>query len=139
MRLTFILTVSSVLAMTAGLEAQEVLKFDVGQQSKKTVFAGGEARLAAYNYVLSNCTSGPRPDVRVLKSPANGDLRFDQITVPIDRAKDNRRAHCNGKDVEAVGVYYKPKEGFTGEDRITIDTDWKNGSVSRYTYVVNVR
>lgn len=142
MRSRILLASFFVVAAPTLLQAQqkaEILKFEAGGQATKSIFAGNESRIGALNSVLSDCNSGPRPDVRVIKGPANGEIRFEPLTIPIDRPKNNARAHCNGKPTDALGLYYKPKEGFTGEERITIDADWRNGNVDRFTYIVNVR
>jgi hypothetical protein len=106
---------------------------------KKDVFSGNEFRLAAMNNVNADCSSGPVPDVRVLAQPSNGELRIEQIRYVVSRAADNYRAHCNGKEVDALGLFYKSRDGFVGEDRISVDVDYKVGTVRRFFYVISVR
>jgi hypothetical protein len=106
---------------------------------RKSVFSGNEARFAAMNYVNADCSSGAIPDVRIVTQPANGELRMEQIRYVVDRAADNSRAHCNGKEVDALGLFYKSRDGFVGEDRISVDVDYRNGRGSRYLYVITVR
>jgi hypothetical protein len=36
-------------------------------------------------------------------------------------------------------VFYKPKDGFTGDDRFTIDVDFRIGKIERYSYDMRVR
>jgi hypothetical protein len=49
------------------------------------------------------------------------------------------REACNGKPVNAIAVYYKPKPDFTGIDEMGIDVDFRNGTVRRYIYTITVR
>jgi hypothetical protein len=107
---------------------------------KKNVFAGNEAQISAMNFVKADCTSGPLPDVRIVTAPSKGEIRFETIQHPVDRAKGNHRENCNGKLVDAVGVFYKAKEGSgVARDKLVLDVDFKNGTVNRYTYTVDIR
>ncbi len=125
---------------TNALLAQETYKFESGGQCRKlSNFSGVETRFATYNYVESNCSSGPIPDVRLVRKPTSGDIRFEPVTIPLARDKSDHRAHCNGMDVNGMGGFYKSKEGFVGEDRFVVDVDYKRGTVRRFSYVVNVR
>lgn len=105
----------------------------------RDVFTGNEARIAYPNWVNADCTSGPLADLRISTAPQNGELRMEEITVPIDRPKNNSRFDCNGKPVKAVGVFYKSKAGYTGSDNVVIDVDFKTGVVSRFNYKITVR
>jgi hypothetical protein len=106
---------------------------------QREVFTGNEARIAAPNWVNTDCSSGAVPDLRIATPPANGELRQEEITMPIDRPKDNNRAICNGKPVKAMGVFYKSKAGYTGADNVVIDIDFKTGVVRRFNYKITVR
>jgi hypothetical protein len=106
---------------------------------KKDVFSGSEFRVAAMNYVNADCSSGPIPDVRIVAQPGNGELRTEQIRYIVDRGKDDSRNHCNGKEVDALGLFYKSRDGFTGQDQIAVDVDYRNGRVQRFLYVIAVR
>jgi hypothetical protein len=105
----------------------------------RDVFSGNEVRLAAMNWVNADCTSGPAPDLRIVTAPQNGELRQEEITMPIDRRKGDSRFECNGKPVTAVAVHYKPKAEFTGKDNVVIDVDYKTGAVKRFNYNIGVR
>ena len=51
-----------------------------------------------------------------VEKPANGDLRIETIRYIVNRTRDNAFAHCNGKEVDAMGLFYKSNEKFTGRD-----------------------
>jgi len=139
MRAKIILASLCVVAAPAWAQGQQILHFDSSPQTRASTFSGNETRVAALNYVLSDCSSGPRPDIKILRSPANGDLRFVPITIPLARRATDPLAKCNGKIVNALGVFYKSKEGFTGDDAFLIDADYKLGQVYRHSYIVSVR
>jgi hypothetical protein len=106
---------------------------------RKSVFSGTEIRIAAMNNTLSNCSSGPIPDVRVLTKPENGELRMEEIRHVLDRPAKNARAHCNGKLVDANAIFYRSRPDFTGRDSTLLEVDFKNGSVRQFFYDITVR
>ncbi len=117
----------------------EVVKFeDRDVQWKTSVFSGNESRLGVLGGVQADC-SVLLPDIRISKQPAKGEVRLDQTRAVISLTKDNNLATCNGRDVGAVGVFYKSKDDFTGEDRLILDVDYKVGIVRQLTFVINVR
>ena len=105
----------------------------------KSTFSGSESRIAAMNYVNTDCTGGPLPEVRIVSKPSSGELRMEPIKHAVNRDKKNARAQCNGKIVDAMAVFYKSKEQYVGADKVVLDVDFKHGSVSRYTYTIDVR
>lgn len=106
---------------------------------RKSVFSGTEIRIAAMNNTRADCSSGPVPDVRVLTKPENGDLRMEEIRHVVDRPAKNARAHCNGKQVDANGIFYRSRLEFTGRDSVLLEVDFKNGSVRQFFYDITVR
>jgi hypothetical protein len=108
-------------------------------QGKRDVFSGNEVRIAHMNNVNADCSSGSVPDVRVITKPANGDIRLEPLRTVIDRRGEDRRMHCNGKEVEGLGLFYKSRDGFVGQDKVTVDVDYKNGTVKRFVYSIAVR
>jgi hypothetical protein len=109
------------------------------QNFKRQVFSGNEVRIASPNNVRPDCTTGEIADIRVVNAPSNGDLRLDTIKMPVNRGANNSRGYCNGKEIEARAVFYKPKDGFAGEDHFTIDVDFKTGKIERFSYDMRVR
>jgi hypothetical protein len=105
---------------------------------RKSVFAGNEAQISAMHWVKMDCTSGQLPDVRIVTSPSKGEIRLEPVQHAVARQKDNDRAHCNGKLVDAVGVFYKANQDI-GSDRVVLDVDFKTGVVHRYSISINVR
>jgi hypothetical protein len=109
------------------------------QTTTASVFSGNETRVLAPNWVNTDCTSGLRPDVRIVSPPSNGSIRLEDMQIAVSRNSNNSRAHCNGKQVDAVGVFYKSTENFVGTDKVVIEADFKTGVVHRYTAVIDVR
>jgi hypothetical protein len=129
------LAMLALIAMTAPAVAAQQTK----PVSKKSMFAGSESRLAAYHIVWTDCSAGPLPDYRMVTKPTKGNVRLEPVTIPIDRAADSGRAHCNGKPTSALGLFYRAPDGFVGVEKLTIDVDWRDGNIDRYIYEITVR
>ena len=106
---------------------------------KLSVFTGNEARIARFYTALADCSSGPRPDTRVVKPPAHGTVHAEGAQVPADERAGSPREHCSGKLMDGTRITYKSNDGFVGEDTITIDVDYKTGHVHRFNWVIEVR
>ena len=106
---------------------------------RRSVFSGNEVRLGVLWAVEANCDGTPLPDVRVVKQPSNGELSFREIRSVVELKKDSPRAHCNGKPVNGVGVFYKSGEDFSGTERMQIEVDYKIGLIRRFSLIVSVR
>jgi hypothetical protein len=119
--------------------AQSKPKRRVEEVREKEAFSGSESRIAAMNFVNADCSPGPLPEVRIVTPPSSGDVRMEPIKLAVSRDKSNARAHCNGKIVDAVAVFYKSKSDFAGADKVVLDVDFKAGTVKRYIYAINIR
>jgi hypothetical protein len=107
-------------------------------EHQKSTLSGSESRIAAMHSVNPDCSSGSLPKVRIVTKPASGELRVEPIKITVNREATNHRAHCNGKTVDAVAVFYKSKEQYVGADKVVLDVDFKHGGINRYTYAVDV-
>jgi len=105
----------------------------------REVLSDSETRIAAINWVNSDCSSGGVPTLRFVTKSQNGTTRTEETTIPIDRPARDTRSSCNGKPVQALAIFYKPNAGYTGADNIVVDVDFHMGSVRRLTYKITVR
>jgi hypothetical protein len=145
-RLVVAIALTAPLAMVSAAWSQQTKaaskKIDVAPQKenfRKSVFSGNEIRIAQLNNVLADCSSGPVPDVRVLTKPENGELRMEEIRYIVDRPPTNNRHVCNGKEVNANGVFYRSRPEFTGRDSALLEVDFKNGSIRQFFFDITVR
>jgi hypothetical protein len=109
------------------------------ERHARATLNGVDSRIAAMNFVNMDCSSGPLPEVRIVTAPGSGELRLEPIKYAVSRDKKNSRFHCNGKTVDAVGVFYKSKENFVGLDKLVLDVDFKAGTVKRFVYMIDIR
>jgi hypothetical protein len=130
-------------AMVAGAahegRSQQAKASDTQPLIKVSVFSGNEVRIGRLYTVLADCSSGPRPDTRVVTPPANGTVRVEAAQLPADVSAGSLRAHCSGKLIDGTRVTYKSNDGFIGEDKVTIDVDYKTGTVRRLNWTIDVR
>jgi hypothetical protein len=69
-----------------------------------SVFTGNETRILVPNSVNADCTSGPRPELRISTPPVSGTIRLEPIAYVISRPAGDSRAHCNGRRKRALWV-----------------------------------
>ena len=112
---------------------------DTQAPMKLSVFTGNEARIGRFYTALADCSSGPRPDTRVVKPPVHGTVRAEEAQLPADERAGSPRERCSGKLMDGTRFTYKSNDGFVGEDTITIDVDYKTGHVRRFNWVIEVR
>ena len=135
-RYTYLINIEEPKAATAEIEIPKSLQ---EIHLERSVLTKNETRVAAFNYVNADCSSGPLPDVRIITAPKNGSYRLEETSIPIDRSPANHRATCNGKPVDALAVYYRSNDAFTGVDEMVVDADFHDGNVRRYIYAIAVQ
>ena len=124
-------------AVAGSLAAIQVGRAD--ELRAASAFTASQSRNMEPNLVNLDCSSGPRPEVRISTPPMNGTVRLEPITHIVHRAPGDAHAHCNGRRVDAVAVLYQSKEGYVGLDKTVIEADYHLGSVSQFTILIDVR
>src|SRR5215207_4529331 len=60
-----------------------------------------------------------RVSIKILEEPTNGKLTVEPKTMEVRAGPERdipQQAHCVGKIVEGVAIYYQSKPGFVGQD-----------------------
>src|SRR5262245_20484655 len=99
--------------------------------AKRSLFGDTESRVAELGWISPDCTTST-PDIRVVKAPSHGELRFEEGKAPVSADQTALQKQCHGKPVDTLRVYYKAETDYTGGDAFTIDVDTKLGFVKRY-------
>ena len=82
-----------------------------------SVSPNGEVRIAVHSIYGDDCKGTQKAKIRLTRAPANGTIA---LRHSLERA--NRPAErCHGRDVPGIGVFYKPKPGFSGKDRVVYE------------------
>lgn len=106
--------------------------------AKRSLFSGSKSRVAELGWLSPDCTAST-PDVRLVKAPSHGELRFEEAKVTVSADKTALQKQCHGKSVDALRVYYKANSDYSGGDAFTIDVDTKLGFVKRYAFTMTIR
>jgi hypothetical protein len=122
-----------------GVKSRTAPKKRLEEFHEREAFSGSEFRIAALGHVRTDCSGGALPEVRVVTPPGSGDIRQEPVKVPVSHQKSHPRAHCNGKIVDTVAVFYKSKSDFAGADKVVLDVDFKVGVIKRFVYAINIR
>lgn len=105
---------------------------------KRSLLSGGESHFQNFYGLYSNCTT-TQTDVRIVKPPSKGEIRFEEVKMVLAYKTDPVRRICHGKAIDAIRMYYKAKDDAAGRDTFLIDVDTKLGAVQRYAYTVDIR
>src|SRR5262245_7710254 len=73
-----------------------------------------------FTAISEDCTSGPLPEVRLLKPPAHGNVTMLQGSVKATKK-------CAGNDFPAWVTLYRSTKDFIGQDNFTLEA--KSGSL----------
>lgn len=104
----------------------------------RSLFSGNESALGNFGWLRSGCVV-PLPDVRIVKPPSKGAIRFEHVTDVVVANTTELQKQCNGKQVDAIRLLYKAPDDFAGKDTFVLDVDTKLGFVKRYTFTMDVR
>jgi hypothetical protein len=106
--------------------------------AKRSLFSGSESRVAELGWLRPDCTTST-PDIRVVKEPSHGELRFEEGKAVVSGDQSALQKQCHGKPVDALRIYYKAGADYAGADAFTVDVDTKLGFVRRYVFTMDVR
>lgn len=104
----------------------------------RSLFSGSESRLYDFGWLKPDCST-EFADVRIVRPPENGDIRFEEATSVVTAEKTAVQKLCHGKSANVVRMFYKSKSNFTGRDHFVLDVDSKLGFLRRYAFTVDVR
>jgi hypothetical protein len=111
---------------------------DAPVTAKRSLFSGSESRVAELGWLSPDCITST-PEIRVVKTPSHGELRFEEAKTVVSADQTALQKQCHGKSIDALRVYYKASADYTGEDAFTIDVDTKLGFVKRYAFTMDIR
>ena len=98
------------LACMSSVDAETVY-----QENSKTVVANERSFIGNYVAWRTNCTSKPLK-IEIIDAPVNGHLLQEVGLVPIEGVVTGSLDGCLGREVEGIKLYYKPADGFRGND-----------------------
>lgn len=93
-----------------------------------------DTQIGIYLNVLSDCSSGPLPTIRLASPPAAG-----KVVVKTGKVKATNYKACLALEVPAYVAFYKSPPTFLGEDVLTIEVKYAGGrtEIQKITVIVN--
>jgi hypothetical protein len=114
--------------MTAVSAQEAVVQKDIKGKSGQVI------RIAVFANVLTDCTGGPLPTVRLVTPPAHG-------TVIVKKAKLNATnvKQCLALEVPALVAFYKSASDFAGTDTAVLEIKLAQGAgrLQRYSITIS--
>lgn len=96
-------------------------------QLARTVARDRESILAVHVNLNPDCTQGAPVGIVMMQPPANGAIRVAREIGPLDRSLLDQGTSvgnivpCVGARLRHVVVRYRPRRGFSGEDRVVYE------------------
>lgn len=135
------MVLAAALALPGAAASAKSRKAEIGPEPveiKRSLFSGSESHLHNFGGLYSDCTA-PTTDVRIVKPPSKGEIRFEEARMVLAYKTDAVRRLCHGKSVDGVRMYYKANDNSAGRDTFLLDVDTKLGLVRRYKFIVDIR
>jgi hypothetical protein len=123
------------LAVVAGWAGTATAQEAPAQLIERTVKAlpNKDTQIGLYVNVLSDCTSGPLPTIRLASPPAAG-----KVVVKTAKAKATNYKACLALEVPAYVAFYKSPPDFLGKDVLTIEVKYAGGRTEIQKITVDV-
>ncbi|AWN35569.1 4-aminobutyrate aminotransferase [Methylobacterium radiodurans] len=102
-------------------------------QKTETVASGKTGRLLVTPNLKKDCAEGPMPEFRFSAYPKNG-----AVIVKAGKQKTPASFRCPNKEAGVMGVFYQPKDGFTGSDELTFEVKSADGEVQTRVFKITV-
>jgi hypothetical protein len=105
----------------------------------RNTLPGRSQKLDHFTTLNADCTTHGSTVVRVAEPPANGRIVISSGLDYPSYSRENQRYECNKRRVPGVAAVYVPNAGFSGNDRVVIETIFGGGTRRNTTYTVVVR
>jgi hypothetical protein len=101
---------------------------------------GGRKSIFAHYYSLKlDCSLSGWQEVKLSKSPENGEAKLREEMTVINYSAPNPRVKCNGRSTKSMALEYVPTKGYTGSDSIEVELINESGQQIKYTYNITVK
>lgn len=99
----------------------------------ETVASGKTVRIAIVPNLKKDCSAGPMPEFKVSGAPKNGSL-----ITKVGKQKTPASYRCPNKETAVQGLFYQPKDGYTGSDEVTFEIKNSDGQVQTQNIKITV-
>ncbi len=105
-------------------------------QMRKNVRATGETAILPHSSFRGECETRA-PEIKILDNPANGTVAIKSGPRKFPAGGKGNMAKCDGKTGVAAAVFYTPKSGFQGFDKVRYEVTFASGN--KNVYIVQLR
>jgi hypothetical protein len=95
--------------------------------------SGKDLRIGVFANIRPDCTSGPLPTIRLVRSPENG-----KITVRKARVNATNVKQCLSLTIPALVVFYRASSDFQGSDSAVLEIKSSEGKTVEQHYTIQV-
>jgi hypothetical protein len=106
--------------------------------SQRFAIGGQKSTFGRFYFLNLDCTP-MRQNVKISKSPVNGEARLQETTTIASFSAGNARARCNGKSTKATALEYTPTKGYMGKDSIEVEQINEEGQRNTYSFDITVK
>lgn len=100
--------------------------------------AGQTTKIAGNSRLDAACRGVDPPEVKVIEPPDHGTVEIRR-TVNTITNPGGGSTRCLGVVAEGLGLFYTPRQGFTGVDRLRYTARYPNLPLRQYTVTIGVR
>jgi hypothetical protein len=106
---------------------------------QRDAIGGRKSVFANYYSLKRDCSPTEWRQVKITKSPENGDARLVDMNTLAHYIAPNPRVKCNGKSVKSTALEYTPAKGYSGGDAIEVEAINVFGQRSVFVYSITVK
>ena len=101
--------------------------------------SGAPIQLAHWGNLNPDCTTIGPVVLQVVQRPEHGEVAIRERSGFTFFTKDNPRVVCNSRATPGIDATYVSSPGFVGQDSVTLDIIFTEGTLRRETFAINVR
>lgn len=106
---------------------------------QRDAIGGKKSIFANYYSIKLDCSPTEWRQVKITKSPENGEARLVDMNTLAYYIAPNPRVKCNGKSVKSTALEYTPAKGYSGGDAIEVEAINVFGQRSVFVYSITVK
>jgi len=106
---------------------------------QRDAIGGKKSIFANYYSIKLDCSPTEWRQVKITKSPENGEARLVDMNTLAYYIAPNPRVKCNGNSVKSTALEYTPANGYSGGDAIEVEAINVFGQRSVFVYSITVK
>ncbi|MDP4593611.1 MAG: hypothetical protein NWT00_03470 [Beijerinckiaceae bacterium] len=104
---------------------------------RKSLKKDTEVRLIPHSSFRGECET-KKAEIKILNEPENGTAKVKSGPRKFPKGGKGRMAKCDGKTGVASAIFYKPKSGFEGFDKLRYEVTFASGNKNVYEFRLRI-